>query len=137
MASPSDLKKLSDNQKATPIFTGRPGMLVQAIPNSQQAPPQHSPPYVSDRNHSIDEFQNMVVNVHHKDPSNQTLETYTSRIEQRLRYIRHKRHSVANSLYPKNEDILVNSVGCAIDLKEVGAAHHYSNVKNILEKANF
>ena len=79
----------------------------------------------------------MVVTVHHKDPSNQMLESYTGRLEQRLRYIRHKRHSVANSLYPKNEDILVNSVGCAIGLQEVGAADQYSNVKNILEKANF
>ena len=137
MTNPSDLKKLSDNQKKTPIFNAKPQMLVQAIPKSQQPPPPHSPPYVEDRNNSIDEFQNMVVNVHQKDPANQMLESYTNRLEQRLRYIRHKRHSVANHLYPKNEDIIVNSVGSAIDLKEVGSAEQYSNVRDALEKANF
>lgn len=46
ISNPSDLKKLSENQKKTPIFNAKPAMLVQAVPQSQQPPPQHSPPYV-------------------------------------------------------------------------------------------
>lgn len=34
MTNPSDLKKLSENQKKTPIFNAKPEMLVQAIPRS-------------------------------------------------------------------------------------------------------
>jgi hypothetical protein len=62
--------------------------------------PIHNPEFLEQRKESIDTFKQLVVNLHRKSPENQHLQEYTSRIDQRLRFIRHKRHSMAKQAYP-------------------------------------
>jgi hypothetical protein len=85
------MSKLSRVYKKTPVFTTPP-----MEDGRNLYVPIHNPEFLEQRKESIDTFKQMVINVHRKSPQNQHLDEYTNRIEQRLLYIRLKRHSMAN-----------------------------------------
>lgn len=62
--------------------------------------------------------------------SNQHIQEYKDKIAHRLEYLRTKRHSMAHEHYSPNKDILLQSIGSAVNLHE---ARTDEQVKEVLE----